>query len=107
MPGSEGGESERDKGEQQDGLSHDNLMSDISSKISNNYEKFMNFINEFGYGMIILSMMSRQLMGEAFIKKIDGETYSENDEKSNSADEVGKIHVGFKLPFEPGANKDV
>lgn len=47
-------------------------------------------------------------MGEAFIKKIDGETYSENDEKSNSAaDEVGKIHVGFKLPFEPGANKDV
>ena len=83
-------------------------MSDISSKISNNYEKFMNFINEFGYGMIILSMMSRQLMGEAFIKKIDGETYSDNEEKSNSAaDEVGKIHVGFKLPFEPGANKDV
>lgn len=82
-------------------------MSDISCKISNNYQKFMNFINEFGYGMIILSMMARQLMGEAFIKKIEGETYSDHEDKSNSADDVGRINVGFRLPFEPGANKDV
>ena len=48
-------------------------INDVSSKISSNYSKFLNYTQEFGYGMIIMSIISRQLMGEAFIikKKIE------------------------------------
>lgn len=67
----------------------------------------MSFISDFGYGMIIMSMMARQLMGESYIMKLEGENYSDNDGQSNSVDEVGKIHIGFRLPFEPGASQDV
>lgn len=47
-------------------------------------------------------------MGEALIKKMEGETYSDNDaSQSNSIDDVSKIQVGFRLPFEPAAAQDV
>mgnify|MGYP006932414569 CR=1 FL=1 len=58
LPPSESLEADDDKAEQ-DGISNYNQLSDISHKISNNYSKFMSFIHEFGYGMIILSMMAR------------------------------------------------
>ena len=45
--------------EEFDIFSQENQMSDIGNMIASNYSKFMKFINEFGYGMIILSIMAR------------------------------------------------
>ena len=48
-------------------------------------------------------------MGETFMKKIEGESHSDNEtDRSRTHDEqVDKIQIGFRLPFEPAACQDL
>mmetsp|Transcript_35580 Transcript_35580/g.54389 ORF Transcript_35580/g.54389 Transcript_35580/m.54389 type:complete len:110 (+) Transcript_35580:2262-2591(+) len=72
----------------------------FEKEILSNYNKYFDLIKNFGYGILILPSIIKQLEGSYFIKT------SLNKEATTVGGAKEDIRIGFYVPFAPAAGAD-
>lgn len=69
----------------------------FEKEIAKYYKQFFDHVKDFGFGMIVLPSLVKQLKGAYFI-----ETFTPNEASSDGqSSKKVQLRIGFKLPFEP------